>query len=169
MRRRSASICTSNCRRARSTTIDAAHKAEQRRVPDALDGGELGPERKLYCRELIARFGHALALNWNLGEENTQSAARERAMAEIPSRHRSLSASHRRAHLPHAAGQGLLSAARRPVGTTGASLQNAWNAAHQRTLNWVASRRKPAGPGSSPTTSKGPPASACRRPGIPRH
>jgi hypothetical protein len=32
-----------------------------------------GPERKLYCRELIARFGHALALNWNIGEENTQS------------------------------------------------------------------------------------------------
>lgn len=35
-----------------------------------LDGGELGPERKLYYRELIARFGHHLALNWNLGEEN---------------------------------------------------------------------------------------------------
>jgi len=27
-------------------------------VPEALDGGELGPERKLYYRELIARFGH---------------------------------------------------------------------------------------------------------------
>ena len=38
----------------------------------ALDGGELGLERKLYCRELIARFGYELALNWNLGEENTQ-------------------------------------------------------------------------------------------------
>ena len=35
-----------------------------------LDGGELGTERKLYYRELIARFGHHLALNWNLGEEN---------------------------------------------------------------------------------------------------
>jgi hypothetical protein len=35
-----------------------------------LDGGELGPERKLYYRELIARFAHHLALNWNLGEEN---------------------------------------------------------------------------------------------------
>jgi len=39
----------------------------------SLDGGELGPERKLYLRELIARYGHLLALNWNLGEENTQS------------------------------------------------------------------------------------------------
>lgn len=34
-----------------------------------LDGGSLGNERKLYYRELIARFGHHLALNWNLGEE----------------------------------------------------------------------------------------------------
>ncbi|GGA75265.1 hypothetical protein GCM10011369_16430 [Neiella marina] len=35
-----------------------------------LDGGGLGAERKLYYRELIARFGHHLALNWNMGEEN---------------------------------------------------------------------------------------------------
>ncbi len=35
-----------------------------------LDGGELEVQRKLYYRELIARFGHHLALNWNLGEEN---------------------------------------------------------------------------------------------------
>lgn len=35
-----------------------------------LDGGELGVQRKLYFRELLARFGYHLALNWNLGEEN---------------------------------------------------------------------------------------------------
>jgi hypothetical protein len=34
-----------------------------------LDKGDLGPQRKLYYRELIARFSHHLALNWNLGEE----------------------------------------------------------------------------------------------------
>ncbi|QJE98854.1 DUF7594 domain-containing protein [Luteolibacter luteus] len=34
-----------------------------------LDSGNLGNQRKLYYRELIARFGHNLALNWNLGEE----------------------------------------------------------------------------------------------------
>ena len=34
-----------------------------------LDDGETGPKRKLYYRELIARFGHHLAMNWNLGEE----------------------------------------------------------------------------------------------------
>ena len=37
-----------------------------------LDNGDLGIHRKLYYRELIARFGHHLALNWNIGEENGQ-------------------------------------------------------------------------------------------------
>lgn len=35
-----------------------------------LDGGDTGPQRKLYFRELIARFGHHRAITWNLGEEN---------------------------------------------------------------------------------------------------
>jgi hypothetical protein len=48
----------------------------------ALDGGKLGIERKLYLRELIARFGHGLALNWNLGEENTQSTGEQKAMLD---------------------------------------------------------------------------------------
>ncbi len=34
-----------------------------------LDNGDMGVQRKLYYRELIARFSHHLALNWNLGEE----------------------------------------------------------------------------------------------------
>ncbi len=51
-------------------------------VPESLDGGDLGVQRKLYCRELIARFGHNLALNWNLGEENTQSTAQHIAMID---------------------------------------------------------------------------------------
>jgi hypothetical protein len=34
-----------------------------------MDGGELGIERKVYTRELIARYAHHLALNWNMGEE----------------------------------------------------------------------------------------------------
>jgi len=38
-----------------------------------INGGELGVERRLYYRELIARFGHHLALVWNLGEENTNT------------------------------------------------------------------------------------------------
>ena len=51
-------------------------------VPTSLDGGDLGPERKLYCREIVARFGHNLALNWNLGEENTQTTKQQREMAK---------------------------------------------------------------------------------------
>lgn len=35
-----------------------------------LDIGQLGVQRKLYYRELIARFSHHLAVTWNLGEEN---------------------------------------------------------------------------------------------------
>lgn len=35
-----------------------------------MDNGDLGIERKLYYRELIARFAHHHASNWNLGEEN---------------------------------------------------------------------------------------------------
>ena len=35
-----------------------------------LDSGNTQLERKLYYRELIARFGHHLAITWNMGEEN---------------------------------------------------------------------------------------------------
>lgn len=38
-----------------------------------LDGGDLGQQRKLYYRELVARFSHHLALVWNLGEEITNT------------------------------------------------------------------------------------------------
>ena len=48
-------------------------KTQETENDQKMDGGDVGPERKLYYRELIARFGHHLALNWNLGEENTQT------------------------------------------------------------------------------------------------
>lgn len=35
-----------------------------------LDGGGVGANSKLYYREMMARFGHHLALNWNLAEED---------------------------------------------------------------------------------------------------
>ncbi len=43
----------------------------ERELPNKqeLDGTELGVERKLYYREIIARFGHHNALVWNLSEE----------------------------------------------------------------------------------------------------
>ncbi|WP_236618316.1 DUF5060 domain-containing protein [Rhodopirellula europaea] len=48
--------------------------------PESLDGGKLGSQRKLYLREIIARFGHNLALNWNLSEETTQTTDEHLAM-----------------------------------------------------------------------------------------
>jgi hypothetical protein len=48
-----------------------------------LDDGDLGIQRKLYYRELIARFGHHLAMNWNLGEEvNDASTTQKKAWAQ---------------------------------------------------------------------------------------
>ncbi len=105
-------------------------------VETALDGGDLGPTRKLYCRELIARFGHALALNWNLGEENTQSTEQQLAMAGY------LQAMDPYDHLvvvhtfPNAQDR-VYTALLGKTPFTGASLQNGWDQVHRRTLQWV--------------------------------
>jgi hypothetical protein len=45
-------------------------KTQETENETLLDGGDTGPLRKLYYRELIARFAHHPALNWNFGEEN---------------------------------------------------------------------------------------------------
>ena len=55
-----------------------------------LDNGDTGLQRKLYYRELIARFGHHLAITWNMGEENgpanftpnAQTIAQQKAMVK---------------------------------------------------------------------------------------
>ncbi|MFP4172928.1 MAG: DUF5060 domain-containing protein [Candidatus Hydrogenedentota bacterium] len=48
-----------------------------------LDNGDMGPHRTLYYRELIARFAHHLALNWNLGEEvNDATTEQKKAWAQ---------------------------------------------------------------------------------------
>ncbi len=106
-------------------------------VPTSLDGGDLGPERKLYCRELIARFGYELALNWNLGEENTQTPQQQRAMAKYihevdPYDH--LIVVHTFPNQQDKVYSQLLGDQSE---VTGASLQNEWGAAHARTRKWV--------------------------------
>ncbi|MHC4544361.1 MAG: DUF5060 domain-containing protein, partial [Planctomycetota bacterium] len=56
------------------------HIIQQEQENDqGLDKGELGRQRKLYYRELIARFAHHLALVWNLGEENTNTTSQRKA------------------------------------------------------------------------------------------
>jgi hypothetical protein len=105
-------------------------------VPASLDGGLLGIERKLYCREMVARFGHALALNWNIGEENTQSSEEVRDMVKFlrdtdPYRHHvvlhTFPPEQDKVYRPMLGDKSLL---------TGVSLQNPWNRVHPRTLQW---------------------------------
>lgn len=43
--------------------------------------GGLSSERKLYYRELVARFGHHLAVQWSIGEENSNSDHDRKAFA----------------------------------------------------------------------------------------
>lgn len=47
------------------------------------DGGTLGVERKLFYRELIARYSYLLAVKWNLSEENDFSDDAVRAFADF--------------------------------------------------------------------------------------
>jgi Domain of unknown function (DUF5060)/Putative collagen-binding domain of a collagenase len=105
-------------------------------VPVALDCGDTGRERRLYVRELIARFGYELALNWNLGEENTQTTVQHRAMIQYihdvdPYDH--LVVLHTFPNQQEEVYQPLLG----QTYLTGVSLQNAWNATHQMTARWV--------------------------------
>lgn len=113
------------------------HDATPGMVPEALDGGTLGPERRLYLRELIARFAHNLALTWNLGEETTHSTAELRDMARFlhatdPYRHlvvvHTFPDQQDKVYTPLLGPDSPL---------TGVSLQNSWSQAHQRTLHWV--------------------------------
>jgi hypothetical protein len=106
------------------------------RVPESLDGGELGPQRILYYRELIARYGYLLAINWNLGEENTQTTVQQQAMAayldkNCPYKHNIVLHTYPnqqdKVYAP-LVGNSLL---------TGVSLQNGWNQVHKKTLQWI--------------------------------
>ncbi len=124
--------------------MDDERMGSQRReqvVPEALDGGLLGPERKLYLRELIARFGHHLALNWNLGEENTQSYEEIRDMAAYilnmdPYDHNIVIHT-----FPSQQDEVYSMLLGSQTALTGASLQNHWDQVHRRTLQWVEASR----------------------------
>lgn len=109
-----------------------------------LDGGYLGNERKLFFREMMARFGHHLALNWNMGEENdlwnelndpnnlVLKSWMEYFHTHDPYNHHVVAHSypwdHEEMYTPLV---GLDS------GLTGVSLQTGWNQVHAHTLEWV--------------------------------
>lgn len=118
------------------------HKGGKKDVVDALDGGDLGRERKLYLRELIARFGYLPGLELNLGEENTQTPEQQKAMANYitsldgyhhPIVIHSFPQQQDKVYRPLLGEQSVL---------TGASLQNMWSAAHQKTRKWVSESAK---------------------------
>ncbi|MEM7102872.1 MAG: DUF5060 domain-containing protein [Bacteroidota bacterium] len=112
-------------------------KTQETENDQLLDGGSLGVERKFYYRELIARFGHHLALNWNIGEENTNTNTQRQEFAAFfhdldPYQHNIVI--HTYPNDDDAVYTPLLGA-----GTeyTGASLQVNWNSVHSRTLEWI--------------------------------
>ena len=109
-----------------------------------LDDGDLGPERKLYYRELVARFAHHHALNWNLGEENDiweerEDPTQERVKAYIayiqaldPYDHPVVIHTY----------PGQQEQVYRPLlgdasGLGGVSIQTAFDNVHRETLTWV--------------------------------
>ncbi len=106
-------------------------------VLESLDGGNLGPERKLYCREMIARYAYLLALNWNIGEENTQSTRQVQDMVRYiselqPYAHNivihTFPNKQDKVYTPLLGDNSLL---------TGASLQNHWDQVFEKTLKWL--------------------------------
>ncbi len=105
-------------------------------VEESLDGGDLGPERKLYCREMVARFGYLLALNWNIGEENTQSTQQRQDMISFlsdiqPYNHNivihTFPSQQDKVYNALLGEKSLL---------TGVSLQNDWDEVFEKTLHW---------------------------------
>lgn len=61
-------------------------KTHETETDHLMDKGILGIEGKLYYRELIARFGHHLSMNWNLGEENNQPISEVKKAANYVSK-----------------------------------------------------------------------------------
>ncbi|MCX7818316.1 MAG: DUF5060 domain-containing protein [Kiritimatiellae bacterium] len=121
------------------TENDDDRPPEKRASPVAtsLDGGRTGPERRLYLREMVARFGHLPALTWNLGEECTLSTeeiaemARYLRMLDSYGHHvvvHTYPGQQERVYRP------LLG---RPEVLTGVSLQNHWNATHRLCWQWI--------------------------------
>ncbi|MFK7924845.1 MAG: DUF5060 domain-containing protein [Bacteroidia bacterium] len=119
-------------------------KTQETENDQLLDQGQLGVERKLYYRELIARFGHHLALNWNLGEENDiWSELNDPTQLLIKSYAdyiRSLDPYDH--HIVIHSYPGQQNSVYNPLlGTnsalTGASIQTGWNNVHSATKTWI--------------------------------
>ncbi|MEM6722734.1 MAG: DUF5060 domain-containing protein, partial [Bacteroidota bacterium] len=112
-------------------------KTQETENDQLLDGGALGTERRLYYRELIARFGHHLALNWNIGEENTNTNNQRIEFADYfnavdPYDHNIVIHTY-----PNDDNNVYTPLLGNGTEYTGASLQVGWNGVHDRTLEWI--------------------------------
>ncbi len=112
-------------------------KKLQQLIETSLDSGVLGPERKLYLREMISRFGHILALNWNLGEENTQSTEEQRDMLEYIAKVDAYQHNRILHSYPGYQKTVYTDLLGEKSELTGVSLQTKFDSAHQETLDWV--------------------------------
>lgn len=112
-------------------------KTQEQENDQLLDGGSLGLTRIIYYRELIARYSHHLALNWNIGEENTNTLEQRKQFAEYFDQHdpyHHLIVIHT---FPGQASEVYADLVGDLSLYTGASLQVNFNNVHQRTLTWV--------------------------------
>jgi len=112
-------------------------KTQETENDQLLDGGDVGTLRKMYYRELIARFGHHLALNWNMGEENTQTVRQRKNMAQFfyendPYRHNVVIHT-----FPNVIDEVYGSLVGNQSLYTGISIQTEWNHVYSNTNNWV--------------------------------
>ncbi len=112
-------------------------KLQETENDQKMDGGALGVERRLYYREMIARYGHHLALNWNIGEENTNTTQQRKDFAQFfydndPYRHHIVL--HTFPSQKDSVYTPLLGSASK---YTGLSLQSDPNAVVSDTLSWV--------------------------------
>lgn len=124
----------------------AGDKKQDSPISTALDGGKLGPERKLYLREMVARFGHLLALNWNFGEENTQSSEEQREMIQYLAKLDAYQ-HHRVLHTyPGQQNQVYTPLLGTQSALTGASIQIGYDNSHRSTLEWIQKSAKSAKP-----------------------
>jgi hypothetical protein len=119
-------------------------KTQETENDQLLDQGTLGTERKLYYRELVARFGHHLALNWNLGEENDiWSELNDPNQTHIKSYAKYLrNIDPYNHHIVIHSYPGQQNQVYDPLlgldsALTGTSIQTGWNNVHSATKNWI--------------------------------
>lgn len=112
-------------------------KTQETENDQLLDNGNVGTLRSLYYRELLARFGHHLSLNWNMGEENSQSDDQQADMAAWFQRNDPYG-HHRVVHTYY---NGIPEAYSELTGNqsdyTGISLQATWDRVHELTTEWL--------------------------------